>query len=447
MKAIIRLDCNERTPSPSVNARISRHYRPGDVVNVIDSVPGDEFDNDDEWYKLDNGAYIWSGAADIQYEDDELLPADRQQFLVCYRMVNPNARPNLDTTAVPNRLYAAPVKLPIANDSIRLNTLEPNLFAAGVINSLADLPKERSNVLIYIHGWQMSPDIPTNLFFRFVRNYMRHSSNTIAKVIFFTWPAHDNRKRADDRAMESGKAFTKNNLFECFTPLSKALHDRNMQLHLLVHSFGHQLLNGMLNPDPAFVNNLPNKLFDKVFLMAADITHRAATTDGVLLENYFGDDDREDLFYCYRNLNQLARNVYLFHSKYDYLLYISTKKFIGRKRLNRAETEAERIALTQHYRNLGNYGVTQLTANDLQFDPIDLNELPEESIGEDRLNFPFRQLKGTSSGMKIDQVWSDWNYEGINDLQVIFRARKIPNHHRYLFTCRAVVSKVMELLA
>lgn len=446
MKAIIRLDCNERTPSPSVNARISRHYQPGEVVEVIDSVPGDEYDNDDEWYRLSNGAYIWSGAADVQFDDDQLLPEDRKQFLVSYRMLKPNARPDLDTTDVPDRLYAAPVTLPLSNDSIRLNVLEPHLFVSGVIDSINHLPASRKHVLVYIHGWQMSPSIPTGLFFKFVRNYMRHPSNTIAKVIFLTWPAHDNRKRGDERALKAGRKFTENNLFESFTLLSAALRKKGMQLHLLVHSFGHQLLNGMLNPDERFLSNLPSRIFDKVFLMAPDITHEAATAKGILLENYFGDDDRVDSQYCYRNINQITNRVYVFHSKYDYLLYISTKKFVGRKRLKKAETEEERKKLTKDYRNLGNYGVTQLTANELNFDPVDLNTLPDANVGEDRLNFPFRHLQGTSSGRKIDDVWDKWDYDGINDLQVIFRAQKIPNHHRYLFTCRPVVDKVMELL-
>jgi hypothetical protein len=135
----------------------------------------------------------------------------------------------------------------------------------------------------------------------------------------------------------------------------------------------------------------------------------------------------------------------VFYNKYDYLLYISSKKFFDHKAYRDARSAAERLAVTEKYRNLGNYGLSQLTSH-LDFIAVDVDALLDDGDPGDPLFFPIKKLKGSSTGRQIDQVWNDADYAGINGGRVLFRANKIPNHHRYLFTCRPVVEKVHTLL-
>jgi hypothetical protein len=182
---------------------------------------------------------------------------------------------------------------PASEAGIRFNHLLPDPFANGLMSSIDKLEnKSRNHVFLYIHGFQPFSSLKLDLFSGFVNNYMNHPKNKIAKVLFFVWPAQGlSRKRADDRAIESGRNFTKNQLFDTLKHLSDRLEEKNMFLNLVVHSFGHQLLNGMLEHfDCKTLSNKP--IFKNVFLMASDVTHLAlnqtSKETGFDLPNFFG---------------------------------------------------------------------------------------------------------------------------------------------------------------
>lgn len=61
MKAIIKTHLNKRTQRPSINAPNPGYYSPGNIVDIIDIVNGDSYEGNNVWYKLNTGAYIWSG--------------------------------------------------------------------------------------------------------------------------------------------------------------------------------------------------------------------------------------------------------------------------------------------------------------------------------------------------------------------------------------------------
>lgn len=62
MKVIVTKHVNLRLERPSVNAPNPAYFAPGTELKIVDTVTGDKYKDNDIWYKLENGAYVWSGA-------------------------------------------------------------------------------------------------------------------------------------------------------------------------------------------------------------------------------------------------------------------------------------------------------------------------------------------------------------------------------------------------
>lgn len=77
MKARVNTYLNERTHKPSVNAPGNRYYQPGDLIEVVQIVNGDHYEGNKVWYKLDNGAYVWSGGVEGIEEMSSPIYTDR----------------------------------------------------------------------------------------------------------------------------------------------------------------------------------------------------------------------------------------------------------------------------------------------------------------------------------------------------------------------------------
>jgi hypothetical protein len=449
MRGIINTETNERQ-RPGVNSPTRTFYKVGDVVDIVDAVTGDPYEGDDLWYKLTNGCYLWSGGVDIEADSAGLAPEDHDQYMISYRNILPDGRPNMNSKSVPDKLYFTPVRLPAESESIRVNELLPELFADGVMQSVRKFHRDRKNVLIYIHGYQpLLPSLKLDLFLSLVKSYLTHPLNTIAKVIFMSWPAHGGagRKTTDDRSLKMGEHFSEKGMFETFKVLSDKLKAEGRALNLIVHSFGHQLLNGMINPFPTNPANLEN-VFENIFLMAPDITVHVTKKGGKTLNNYFKDRDGRSFLYLYAGLKVLAKNVYVFHDKYDYLLYSSTKKFVGPRNLKGVDAPEKRFEITGDYRNLGNYGRVEIdqTIDDERFEYVDVDELVTKGAPGKFSDFPFRHIKGTRPANEIEKVYANADYSGINGEWIIFNINRFGNHHRYLFTCKPVVEKVLKLM-
>ncbi len=451
MRGLVKTDINERQ-RPGVNATIVGHYNAGAFVEITESVWGNSFDGNDLWYKLKNGNYLWSGGVDAEVDCSKLPEEDQKHYLISYREVRSDGRPDMDSRKAPRQLYFTPVRLPAESESIRVNTLITPLFVNSVMQAVAKTRPAQKHVFIYIHGYQMFSSLKLDLLSGFVLNHLTQSENSIAKVMFFTWPAQSlSRKRVDDRAIEMGKQFTADNLFEPFTELSKALATQGKFLNLVVHSFGNQLLNGMVNPDPVHVNKIPTGIFENIFLMAPDVTHLTAKQGGVDLRNVFEDNGIKQFHYEFSKLTQLAKNVHVFHDKYDYLLYSSTKKFIEK-------SNANSFSVSRDYRNLGNYGKLapdmpgsqnpELAANQVvpRLTFHDVDDIVDKGEAGDLYDFPFQRINDRSSGDKVKEVWDTGNYGGINAFKIILNASRFANHHRYLFMCKPIVDKVVAIL-
>jgi hypothetical protein len=138
----------------------------------------------------------------------------------------------------------------------------------------------------------------------------------------------------------------------------------------------------------------------------------------------------------------------VFYDKYDYLLYSSTKKFVEKGDLKHAKTREARLAITTDYRNLGNYGNTEIDNNERlipDFNYIDVDKLSAGAPPADLSDFPFREIRDNPRG-NVDSVWNDADYTGINAGGIIFNMKRFPDHHRYLFTCKPVVDEVLRIL-
>ena len=459
MRGTVNIDLNERRHRPSVNATISGTYKKGDIVEIEDAVLGDMYDGDDLWYKLKNGAFVWNGAVDVDVDCGRLSERDREHYLISYRNARPDGKPDMFDQDPASSLFFMPVRLPVTEENIRLNHLLPGPFADGVMQSIGKLTnKGQRHVFVYIHGFQPFSSLKLDLFSSFVQNYLTHPKNKIAKVLFMVWPAQGlSRKRADDRAIQAGKDFTSNKLWAGFEELSIRLRKEGKFLNLLAHSFGNQLLNGMVNPDnPLDINNIPEHIFENVFLMAPDVTHLtvrkmadpndpAKFINGARLRNFFG---REDTFnYDYSGLTRLAKNVHVFHDQFDYLLYASTKKFVGSRNIRRVD---DRLALTKDYRNLGNYGESQILLPELLqagFTFSNVQDLVSKTSPGNLCDFPFQKMKsGSAFEEEIKKVISDADYEGFGLLEILFNRRSFENYHKYVYTCKPVVDEVLRLL-
>lgn len=448
MKGIVNIALNERRLSPSVNAHTSVFYKKGDVVEIVESVIGDFYDGDNLWYKLNNGSFIWAGGVDVEFDGLPIREEDRNQFLISYREVK-GSRPDMDSSESARSLYFAPIRFPVADDTVQVNELKPNLFASGVIDSIRG--DVREHVIVYVHGYQLFSSLKLDLFLHFVQNYTNHERPSIAKVIFLTWPAFGlSRKTKDDDAIRLGEDFTSRNFFETFRILSDRLREHGKKLSLFVHSFGNILLNGMINPPP-FRSSLPgdqtSKIFENIFLMAPDITHLSACGEGINLPNIFqSKKGRDKINYALRNLTGLASHVHVFYDKYDFLLHVSTRISLGRKNVKHDKPDDEIVP--KEFRILGNYGRTEFSPENevLNFNFVDVDKLVNDAKDfGNMLYFPFRKMTKHSVEI-IDHAVKNVDYKRTNGWRVLWQNKRFADHHRYLFTCKPVVDKVIELL-
>lgn len=68
MKVRVNTYLNVRTGTPEIlpyNNPYNAFYNPEDVVEIVETVIGEEYKGNKVWYKLENGIFVWSGGVDI----------------------------------------------------------------------------------------------------------------------------------------------------------------------------------------------------------------------------------------------------------------------------------------------------------------------------------------------------------------------------------------------
>ena len=447
IKAIINFDLDHNSQQPIVNPNISGYYRKGDIVHIASA----KYQDEKLWYILENGIMVDSHFADTEAYSgvDEV---DRNQFFLCYRKLDANNNPSLDEETPPDKLYFSQLTTPGDSHRFMVNHWDQNTFVNAVMQSVGQLSIERKHVFIYIHGFDWEPGLKLDLPASFVQSYMNHPANSIAKIIYFGWPSTGWRTKADDKAIQAGEHFTKMNFFSYFKQLSDALKAEGKYLNLIVHSFGHQLLNGMINPGEDHVEKVPEKIFEHIFLMAPDITHLAIQKNGVVLRNQKKTRKGKHYLYSYTPLKRMGSNVHIYYNELDYLLYLSTQKFNGNKSIGKFDTKPDSKGITTDYRNLGNYGNTLFNSPDsdliseVGFNFFDVQDLLKTETPDDPLYYPFQNLKDENTRQIIRNIRQTSNYEGMALLNTFWNRHSLMTHHQYLFTCRPVVDHLLSLL-
>lgn len=420
---------------PRVNAPTLADLDINETVFIRDIVLGDEVDENDEWYMLEDGGFVCAEAvmpdSPLRLRDTE----DLTHYLISYRKTGPYGKPKTDSKDIPEKLSFQRLVLPAVYENLNLHD-DPDFFIENLVDDLNRLQNpNKKHVILYVPGYQPLPNLSFTLWENFVQNYMEHPGQSVAKVIFFTWPSHQlGRKTIDDRSIFAGEQFGKNHLYTVFTKLSKAL-PAGTTLNLVVHSFGHQLLNGFLNSGVVFNDN--SRIFHRIFLMAPDITEGAmASPWGIYVRNFYGGNGSFSL-YNLSKINKIARETHVFWDSYDYLLHVSTRKFA--EAVVGTDEEYPQIL---NYRNLGNYGPkynnpgvyyhnlqTILVNSTDKSGFINLSERPKWKKRMDKL------MNDQGSYLDVGDVFT-----------LALNNGKFAKHHRYLFTSKAVVNKVINIL-
>jgi len=82
MKARVKTFLNIRTEKPEILANNNpgdKFYSPGDVIEVVEAVEGDKYKDNNIWYKLDDGTFVWSGGVAEVTAPPALLAAETKR--------------------------------------------------------------------------------------------------------------------------------------------------------------------------------------------------------------------------------------------------------------------------------------------------------------------------------------------------------------------------------
>lgn len=448
MKARIKSNLDRSTQKTSPNSNITTFLEQGEEVEIVKA----EYRKGNQlWYQLnDNKTWVSGAMLDIDYLAD-LPSADRKQMFICYRSLDFQNLPVINDIVRPGKeLYFMPLPDKADSDTvIKVNRLDTIPFVGAVGGWAEEVLPKRKHVFIYIHGFDWQPTLKLDLPYLFMHGYFRHPENTIAKVLYFGWPSMGWRKRSDDRSIEAGEKFTEDNLFDYFTKLSEKLSSQGQTLNLIVHSFGLQLLNGMINPRPEHADKLPGKIFSNIFLMAPDITHLSVQKNGVKLKNRTKISGGRDYDYNLKGLKAIANKVHIYYNSGDYLLYVSTKKFNGKNESFLFSAKPDNDGVTTDYRTLGNVGkdIFERDALDLEpgFEFVDVQDLIKKA-GTDQGDPMFYPFQNNKDFAEMKEEAKNGNYKRFDMLETFWKRHFFMTHHQYMFTCKPVVEDVLRRL-
>lgn len=438
MEGIINDDLNQQSQRRGQN-NSQPFYTKGTRVRIV----GAEYQNRILWYIADDGNKVIGNKVELNAYSG-LSDLDKSNFFICYRAHNAGI-PIIDMADAPNKLFFANLP-PSPNRDFRVTELFPEVWATGVTQAVSRLPESRKHVFVYIHGFDWEPGLKLELVPQFVQSYLAHPKNSVANVLYFGWPSYGWRKKADDRSIGYGEQFTRNGLFEYFEVLSRKLKEAGKTLNLVVHSFGHQLLNGMINPGDG--HTIPTGIFENIFLMAPDVTHLAVQQGGVQLRNMRRKFKGPHFHYNYTPLKQLGKHVHIYYDPSDYLLYVSSKQFNLNENTASFDPRPDAEGLTADFRNLGSYG-DEIFKQDPNlkleegFNFHNVLDIINESTdpAPDPLYYGF--LDNDDEAMMKARTG---DYSSINLLKTFWEKDFLMKHHAYLFSCRPVVSHVLKQL-
>ena len=189
--------------------------------------------------------------------------------------------------------------------------LQVDALCAAVRADLARHGDEHRDVLFFIHGHRLwLPGLRLGLLRELHDRYVAGPRGPVGVIVFFSWPDRGWPWSEDDEAYASGDA-----LFARGAGLLAALRDAaDGRLHLLVQSFGHHLLAGMVARAVADGHDRPP--FRSCLLAGADVPQSSIRCGGVTVTSR-GDAGRS---YRFDQMHRLAERTVVYYDPHDRIL-------------------------------------------------------------------------------------------------------------------------------
>lgn len=193
---------------------------------------------------------------------------------------------------------------------------KPRLGSDEIMSALReDMAQNGRDTLVYIHGYNVSFKEALSAGARLKQNLSSHDDGAGLNVAIFSWPSNGSAMPylayGSDReeAKASGSAFAR-----AFLKLSDFLRGASPEeecaqsVHLMAHSMGNYLLRHAIQEVRAHHPDRPPRIFDEIFMMAAD-----------------EDDDALEHDHKLRLLPRTASRVNLYFNRGDVALHTSDK--------------------------------------------------------------------------------------------------------------------------
>jgi esterase/lipase superfamily enzyme len=171
------------------------------------------------------------------------------------------------------------------------------------------------DTIVFIHGYNVSFKEALASAARLKLNFSKDNNGPGANVVVFSWPSNGSMMpfvaygSDRDDAEASGPAFARGLLkLSDFLRGSTPQEACNQRLHLVAHSMGNYVLRHTLQKFLERSSGPPARLFDQVFLMAAD-----------------EDDDAFEYGYKLKHLPRFAKRVNVYYNNKDIAMAISDR--------------------------------------------------------------------------------------------------------------------------
>ncbi len=208
-------------------------------------------------------------------------------------------------------------KLKVAKEKITTVKRERKLGSLEIFGELQESMKSGVDTLVFIHGYNVSFGDALISAAQLMGRWSAHPLN----IVLFTWPSDGNLLRPDklrklyayknDRsdAKASGPAFARAVLKASDFLREITRRDAcGAKIHLLAHSMGNYVLRNAVHEVRKHITGQLPRVFEQVFLMAADEDHDAFEHD-----------------HKFKVLPQLATTVNVYYNHNDVALVISDK--------------------------------------------------------------------------------------------------------------------------
>lgn len=197
----------------------------------------------------------------------------------------------------------------------RASSLCVNRLCEAVHTDLRRRDDMHRDVLFFIHGHRLSiPGLRLGLLRELHDQYVEPKHGPVGVIIFFAWPDRGWPWSEDEEAYRAGCAF-----FALHAAMLAALScAAGGRLHLLVQSFGHHLLAGMMAK--AITDNYVARPFRSCLLVAADVPQESIACGGVRLSG--GDGARD---YRLDQMQRFGEQTVVYYDPGDWILPISRR--------------------------------------------------------------------------------------------------------------------------